>query len=265
MEETKYENILYEKNEKIAKIVLNRPAKLNTINRGMAIELKHALLDLEKDNNIKVGIITGSGEKAFSAGGDISIFPELLKDITAAYNWNKTGYDIHRFMERIEKPIIAAVNGYCLAGGLEIALACDFIIASDNASFGLAEITIGLVPAWGGSIRLPRAIPARRAKEMIYTGEPIDAQQAEKFGLVNKVVSLDQLNECVNEIAKKIADKSSLAIRVSKTIINHGLETADIDTGLILERGAVGIFTAGSDSKEGVKAFLEKKSSKFKS
>jgi enoyl-CoA hydratase/carnithine racemase len=264
MEDKRYENIIYDKDEKIAKITLNRPAKLNAITVELAMELKDALLDFEKDENIKVGIVTGSGEKAFSVGGDISMFPKILANITSSYNFNKLGYEIHRLMDRIEKPIIAAVNGYCFAGGLEIALACDFIIASDNASFGLAEITIGLVPAWGGMIRLPRAIPARKAKEMIYTGEPISVQEAEKIGLVNRIVPRAQLYEVVNEIAKKLANKSSLALRVAKSAINYGLETPDIDAGLFMERGAAGIFVAGGDSKEGISAFLEKRPPKFK-
>jgi len=264
MEDKRYENIIYDKSEKIAVITLNRPDKLNAINMEMAMELKDALLDLEKDENIKVGIITGAGEKAFCVGGDISTFPKILANITSSYNWNKLGYDIHRLMERIEKPLIAAVNGHCLAGGLEIALACDFIIASDNASFGLAEITIGIVPAWGGMIRLPRAIPARKAKEMIYTGESVSVQEAARIGLVNRVVPKSQLHEVVNEIAKKLADKSSLALKVAKNVINYGLETPDIDAGLLMERGAAGIFAAGEDSKEGVSAFLEKRKPKFK-
>ena len=264
MGDTRYKHIIYDSKENIAKITLSRPDRLNAINMELAIELKDALLDFEKDEETKVGIITGSGERAFSVGGDISMFPNILANITSAYNFNKLGYDIHRFMDRIEKPIIAAVNGYCFAGGLEIALACDFIIASDNASFGLAEITIGLVPAWGGMIRLPRAIGARRAKEMIYTGEPISAQDAERIGLVNRVVPRAQLHEVVGEIAKKLVNKSSLALRVAKNVINYGLETPDIDAGLWMERGAAGLFVAGEDSKEGVRAFLEKRRPNFK-
>lgn len=264
MENKRYENIIYEKNEKIARIILNRPEKLNAINMEMAMELKDALLDFEKDENIKVGVITGAGKKAFSVGGDISIFPKLLANITSAYNWNKVGYEIHRLMDRIEKPIIAAVNGYCLAGGLEIALACDIIIASDDASFGLAEITIGIVPAWGGMIRLPRAIPARRAKEMIFTGESISAKEAEKIGLVNRIVPKDQLEETVNQIANKLAEKSSIALRIAKSVINYGLETSDIDSALAIERGAAAMLTGGEDAKEGINAFLGKRLPRFK-
>jgi enoyl-CoA hydratase len=167
-------------------------------------------------------------------------------------------------MERIEKPIVAAVNGYCFAGGLEMALACDFIIAADNASFGLAEITIGVLPGWGGLTRLPRAIPVRKAKEMIYTGEPISAQEAEKVGLVNRVVPKPQLYEVVNEIAKKLANKSSLALRMAKKAMNYGLEVSSMDAALFVERGAACIVSAGEDSQEGIRAFLEKRPPKFK-
>lgn len=233
MADNKYKYILYEKKDWIATITFNRPKALNAIHIEMAEELKNALSDFKDDEETKVGILTGSGEKAFCSGGDISMFSEKLTDTTAVYKWLRTGEDIHRsLMERIEKPIIAAVNGYCFAGGLEMALACDFIIASDNASFGLAEITIGVLPGWGGMTRLPRAIPARKAKEMIYTGELISAQEAERIGLVNRVVPKPQLYEAVNEIAKKLASKSSLALRMAKKAINYGLEASSMDVAL---------------------------------
>lgn len=265
MAEKKYEYILYEKKDRIATITFNRPKVFNAINVEMAEELKDALSDFKDDEETKVGILTGAGEKAFCAGGDISMFSEKLTDTTAVYKWLKTGEDIHRLlMERIEKPIIAAVNGYCFAGGLEMALACDFIITSDNASFGLSEITIGVLPGWGGMTRLPRAIPVRKAKEMIYTGEPINAQEAEKIGLVNRVVPKSQLNEVVTEIAKKLVNKSSLALRMAKKTLNHGLEVSSMDAALFLERGATCIVSAGEDSQEGIRAFLEKRPPKFK-
>ena len=260
-----YEYILYEKKDRIATITFNRPKALNAINIEMAEELKDALSNFKDDEETKVGILTGSGEKAFCSGGDISMFSEKLTNTTAVYKWLRTGEDIHRLlMERIEKPIIAAVNGYCFAGGLEMALACDFIIASDNASFGLPEITIGVLPGWGGMTRLPRAIPMRKAKEMIYTGEPISAQEAEKIGLVNRVVPKIQLSNVVIEIAKKLAVKSSLALRMAKKTLNHGLEVSSMDAALFLERGATCIVSAGEDSQEGIHAFLEKRPPKFK-
>jgi enoyl-CoA hydratase len=265
MADNKYKYILYEKKDWIATITFNRPKALNAIHIEMAEELKNALSDFKDDEETKVGILTGSGEKAFCSGGDISMFSEKLTDTTAVYKWLRTGEDIHRLlMERIEKPIIAAVNGYCFAGGLEMALACDFIIASDNASFGLAEITIGVLPGWGGLTRLSRAIPVRKAKEMIYTGEPISAQEAEKIGLVNRVVPRSQLVDVVNEIAKKLAEKSSTALRMAKKAMNYGLEVSSMDAALFLERGAVCIVSAGEDSQEGIKAFLEKRPPKFK-
>ncbi|MGD0627118.1 MAG: enoyl-CoA hydratase/isomerase family protein [Thermodesulfobacteriota bacterium] len=265
MGDKSYECILYEKKDGIATITFNRPKALNAINIEMAEELKDALSDFKDDEETKVGILTGAGEKAFCSGGDISMFSEKLTNTTAVYEWLRTGEDIHRLlMERIEKPIIAAVNGYCFAGGLEMALACDFIIASDNAKFGLAEITIGVLPGWGGMTRLPRAIPVRKAKEMIYTGEPISAQEAEKIGLVNRVVPKSQLYDVVIEIAKKLAAKSSLALRIAKKTLNHGLEVSSMDAALFLERGATCIVSAGEDSQEGIRAFLEKRPPKFK-
>jgi enoyl-CoA hydratase len=265
MGDKRYEHILYEKKDRIATITFNRPKVFNAINVEMAEELKDALSDFKDDEETKVGILTGSGEKAFCSGGDISMFSEKLTNTMAVYKWLRTGEDIHRLlMERIEKPIIAAVNGSCFAGGLEMALACDFIIASDNASFGLAEITIGVLPGWGGLTRLPRAIPVRKAKEMIYTGEPISAQEAEKIGLVNRVVPKSQLYEVVNEIAKKLANKSPLALKMAKRAMNYGLEVSSMDAALFVERGAVCIVSAGEDSQEGIKAFLEKRPPKFK-
>ena len=266
MGEKAYETIHYEKKDRIATIILNRPDVRNAINQEMATELLEALRDFKEDKETKVAIITGSGEKIFCAGGDIAMFFEkLANDSMARYDWLVTGEEITRLlMERIEKPIIAAVNGHCLAGGLELALACDFIIAAENTTFGLAEIDIGLIPGWGGTTRLLRAIPARKAKEMIYTGARIDAQEAEKLGLVNKVVPKGQAYEAALVIAQKIADKSSYTLRLAKKALTYGLEVSGMDAALFIERGAASLASEGEGFQEGVRAFLEKRPPKFK-
>lgn len=261
-----YETILYEKKDKIATITFNRPDVQNAINEKMANELMNVLHDFKEDEELKVAVITGLGEKTFCAGGDIEMFFEkLVPSSMARYNWLIAGEDITRIMmERTEKPIIAAVNGHCIAGGLEIALACDFIIAAENATFGFAEINIGLIPGWGGTTRLLRAIPVRKAKEMIYTGDRINAHEAEQLGLVNKVVSKGKAYETALDVAKKIASKSSYTLRLTKKALTYGLETASMDVALFVERGAASLASEGEGFKEGVKAFLEKRPPQFK-
>jgi enoyl-CoA hydratase/carnithine racemase len=266
MGEKAYETIHYEKKNRIATIILNRPDVRNAINQEMAAELINALHDFKNDKETKVGILTGSGEKTFCAGGDISMFfDKLAGDSMARYDWVVTGEEITRLlMERTEKPIIAAVNGHCLAGGMELALACDFIIAAENATFGLAEIDIGLIPGWGGTTRLLRAIPARRAKEMIYTGTRIKAQEAEKLGLVNQVTPQGRAYEAALEIAGKIAKKSSFTLRLAKKALTYGLEVSGMDVALFVERGAASLASEGEGFQEGVRAFLEKRPPKFR-
>ncbi|MBI5584805.1 MAG: enoyl-CoA hydratase/isomerase family protein [Deltaproteobacteria bacterium] len=266
MGEKNYQTIGYEKNDRIATITLNRPTVRNAINQEMASELIDALSDFKEDQEAKVGILTGAGEKIFCAGGDIAMFFEkLAKDSQARYDWVVTGEEITRLlMERTEKPIIAAVNGHCLAGGLELALACDFIVAAENAKFGLAEINIGLLPGWGGTTRLLRAIPVRKAREMIYLGEPIDAQQAEGLGLVNRVTPPGRAYETTLEIARKIAAKSSYTLRLAKKALTYGSEVSGMDVALFVERGAASLASEGEGFQEGIAAFLEKRPPQFK-
>jgi enoyl-CoA hydratase/carnithine racemase len=266
MADTHYETLLYDKKNRIGIITLNRPDVQNAINQQMAAELLEILQDFKEDQETKVAVITGSGEKIFCAGGDISMFFEkLANDSMARYDWLITGENITRLMmERAEKPIIAAVNGHCLAGGLELALACDFIIASDNASFGLSEINIGLVPGWGGTTRLLRSIPLRKAKEMIYTGERINAVEAEKLGLVNRVVPKGEALQAALETAAKIASKSSYTLRLAKKALTYGLEVSGMDAALFVERGAASLASEGEGFQEGIRAFLEKRPPQFK-
>jgi enoyl-CoA hydratase len=266
MEGKNYETLLYDKKEGVATITLNRPDLMNSINRRMADEILDALQDVKTDQTVKVAILTGAGEKIFCAGADLNLFMnELVGNSAAQYDWLDKGLEITRFaLELHDKPIIAAINGACLAGGLELALACDFMIAAENASFALAEVGIGVLPGWGGTTRLPKAIPPRRAKELIYTADRFKADEAFRLGLVNRVVPKGQAYESALETAKKIASMDSRTLKMAKKALNRITETADMDTALWCERGAAFISSTGEGFKEGVSAFLEKRPPKFK-
>jgi enoyl-CoA hydratase/carnithine racemase len=229
----------------------------------MQKELLKALRHCRDDDETRIIIITGAGEKAFCVGAEI----EGFKGMTAIKGYRlmrDLGYEVHRLMEVMEKPIIAAVNGYCLAGGLEVALSCDIIIAAEEAQFGVPEINIGIIPGWGGSVRLPRAIGARRAKEWIMTGKRFSAAEAERVGLVTRVVPRVALMAEVRKLAEELVVKSPNALRMAKMVINLSLEAGGIDAGLAIERGAISVLFGSEDCREGVAAFLEKRSPQFK-
>jgi len=261
--EKQYKYLLCENANSITTITLNDPGKLNALNLTMQKELLHALRYFRDDDKTKVIIITGAGEKAFCVGADIQIF----KGITAIKGYRlmrDLGYEIHRLMEVMEKPIIASVNGYCLAGGLEVALACDFILAIEEAQFGAPEINIGIIPGWGGSVRLPRAIGLRKAKEWIMTGKRFSAVEAERLGLVNKIVPRALLMEEAKKFAVELLGKPPNALKMAKMVTNLSLETPDIDSALAIERGAVSVLLGSEDCAEGVAAFVGKRSPRFK-
>ena len=258
-----YELIIYEIRQRIAWIILNDPKRHNAMSELMQREIKAALLESQEDENVRVIIFTGKGERSFSVGANINVFSNI--NSLAGYKLMRDiGYEIHRLMERIEKPIIAAVNGYCMAGGLELALACDLIFATENSVFSAPEINLGIIPGWGGTVRLPRAVPIRKAKEWIMTGEQFSADEALRFGLINEIVPRPQLEQRVEEFANKLANKSSNALRMAKMSINYSLESADIDAGLAIERGAISTLFGTEDCKEGVQAFLTKRKPIFK-
>lgn len=263
MSRLKKRYLLCENTDGVTIITLNDPKKLNALNRTMQIELLETLRHIRDDEETKVIVITGAGEKAFCVGANI----ELFKGITAIKGYRlmrDPGYEIHRLMEVMEKPIIAAVNGYCLAGGLEVALACDFILAVEEAQFGAPEINIGIIPGWGGSVRLPRAIGVRRAKEWIMTGKHFSASEAERLGLVNRIVSRTELMSETRKIAAELAAKSPLALKMAKMVINLSIETGDLDAALAIERGAISVLFGSKDCAEGIEAFLEKRPPQFK-
>jgi len=254
-------NVIYEKSEGIAIITINRPDALNALNAETIDEILQCLEDIAKDDNVRAVILTGAGPKAFCAGADI----KAMKGMTAldARKLSQMGYKLCKAIENLEKPVIAAINGYALGGGLEVAMACDLRIASEKARMGQTEINIGLIPGWGGTQRLPRLVGKTLAKEMVFTGKMIDAQTAYQRGLVNKVVPPEQLMDAAKEMAKELANKAPVALKLSKMLINHGLET-DLDTALVLEREAFGVVASTEDLQEGVSAFLEKRKPVFK-
>ncbi|MGW8192680.1 MAG: enoyl-CoA hydratase-related protein [Desulforhopalus sp.] len=250
-----YENIIYQKEENIAVITFNRPEAMNALNNQTRAEFREAIDAVAADDEIKVLILTGSG-KSFVAGSDIKEFNKTTPFV--AHNIVRLG----EMVEKLEKPVIAAVNGFCLGGGCEIAMGCDIIIASEKAKFGQTEINIGIIPGGGGTQRLQRLIGVCRAKELIYTGDIIRADEADRIGLVNRVVPMDELMPTAKEMAKKIATKSAAALKLAKTAINRGMQT-NLESGLKYEYELYSISLSLEDKVEGVNAFLEKRTPKF--
>ncbi|ABB14662.1 enoyl-CoA hydratase-related protein [Carboxydothermus hydrogenoformans] len=247
--------------EGIAILTINRANVLNALNTEVLLELKKVLSQIKEDTSIKVVIITGAGEKAFVAGADIS---EMVKQsVDEGYRYSRLGQEVLALIENLPQPVIAAVNGYALGGGCELAMACDMRIASEKAKFGLPEINLGIIPGFGGTKRLTELVGKAKAMELILTGEMIDAAQAERLGLVNQVVKADKLLETAKTLAQKIASKSQIAVRAAKLAVNKSLYT-DIETANACEAGLFGVCFASEDRKEGMMAFLEKRPAKFK-
>ncbi|MEM2925825.1 MAG: enoyl-CoA hydratase-related protein [Halobacteria archaeon] len=256
-----FENILIEKEEGIAILKINRPEKLNSLNSKALQELEAALDLIERDSESKVVILTGSGERAFIAGADIAEMKD--KNEIEARKFAELGHRITAKLEAMGKPVIAAVNGYALGGGCEIAIACDIIIASENAIFGQPEVSLGICPGWGATQRLARWIGIGKAKELIYTGNRIDAREAERIGLVNKVVPLEKLMQVAREIGNKIASNAPLAVKYAKEAINEGVYKS-ITSGFKLEVELFGKCFAAEDQKEGMLAYLQRRKAQFK-
>lgn len=256
-----YKNTLYEKSEGIATITINRPKALNALNKEVILEILSELDDARKDEDIGVIVITGAGDRAFSAGADIKMMKDV--DPLRARELSRLGHRMCGEIEALEKPVIAALNGYTLGGGLELAMACDLRIASEKARLGQPEINIGLIPGWGGTQRLPRFVGRGVAKEMIFTGKMISAKDAERLGLVNKVVSPDQLESTVKELANEIINKPPVGIKMAKELINSSLETP-LTVGVVHEAECFGVIASTEDFKEGLTAFLEKRKPRFK-
>ena len=256
-----YKTLIYEKKDNIGILTVNRPDKLNAISNELTSELRSLLGELEKEEKLRVLVITGAGDKAFVAGADIK---ELVdRDARIGRRVSRERQEVFSRLENLPVPVIAAVNGYALGGGLELALACNIRICSEKAQFGAPEVKLGIIPGDGGTQRLPRLIGLGRAMEMILTGDFIDAQEAHRIGLVNGVYSPEELMDKAMELAQKIASRPPLAIRYAKEAVNRSQE-GDTASGFSLESYLHALTCTTEDKKEGVAAFLEKRKGKFK-
>ena len=243
------------KSNGIATVKINRPDKLNAMNMDVARELVSVFTQLDTDNDVKVIILTGEGEKAFSAGADIEYMSKISADESVEYA--KLGQLVTNTIELVSKPTIAAVNGFALGGGCEVAMSCDIRIAADTARMGQPEVTIGIPPGWGGTQRLMRIVGIAKAKELVYTGKMIKADEAEKIGLVNQVVPLASLMEETMKMANQIAAISVSGVKMSKIAINKG-RNADLDTGLGIELLAWRNCFTDPDREQRMTAFVNK-------
>ncbi|MGB8781074.1 MAG: enoyl-CoA hydratase-related protein [Candidatus Bathyarchaeia archaeon] len=256
-----FKSIIYEKSEGVATITLNRPEALNVFSKEVVEEILRALEDVKNDENVRVVVLTGAGEKAFSAGADI----KAMAGMTAlkGRELSLMGENLCLALENLEKPVVAAINGYALGGGLEVAMACDLRIASENARMGQTEVNFGLIPGWGGTQRLTRLVGMTKAKELVFTGKMLDARTAEQLGLINMVTPVDKFRETVRQFALELASKPPVALRVAKALINKGANIS-LDSALALEREGFGVVASSEDLKEGVSAFAEKRKPVFK-
>ncbi len=246
----------------VATLTLNRPEAMNAITQRMKDELGDALTALEADTTVRVLVITGAGEKAFCAGADIKERSGTDPAPAEFFARQKATHQLFTRIEQFSRPVIAALNGVALGGGAEIALCADIRIAADTASFGLTEVNLGVIPAGGGTQRLPRLIGAAKAKELIFLGARMKAAQALELGLVSRVVPATDLQSAVRELAATLAAKPPLALRFAKQAIDQGMQT-DLHTAMDFELYAASILFASEDRKEGMRAFLEKRSPRF--
>jgi enoyl-CoA hydratase len=254
-----YETITLNVADRIATITVNRPDKLNALNNRVIAELGEMIDSLRADRDVGGIILTGAG-RAFVAGADISELEEVAGDSAEALA--KRGQSVFRRFETSPKPTIAAVNGFALGGGCELAMACHVRVASENAKFGQPEVKLGLIPGYGGTQRLPRLVGKGRALQLLLTGEMIDAQEAFRIGLVNRVVAANELLSAANAMMRAMLANAPLALAACVTAVNDGADAA-LDTALALEASAFGRLGATDDKREGTRAFLEKRAATF--
>jgi enoyl-CoA hydratase len=255
-----FKHLNFDISDTIGTLTFNRPKALNALNHELVQEVGAVLDLIEQDPGVRVLVLTGAGDKAFVAGADISELTQL--DALGAKKFATLGQKTFARLESLPIPVIAAVNGFALGGGTEVALACDFIYASEKAVFGLPEITLGIIPGFGGTQRLARVVGPNRAKELIYTGKTFPASDALAYGLVNQVCAPEALMDTVMKTAKAMALKGRVAIQAAKESIKNGLAT-DLETGCKIEANAFALCMASPDAKEGTQAFLEKRKAKF--
>jgi enoyl-CoA hydratase len=254
-------NILLEKKGEIAKITINRPQVLNALNKETLLEMTKIVLSIEKDKKIKAVIIKGAGDKAFIAGADIKEMKDM--NVLEAKQFSEIGHHLFDCIRQSRLPYIAMINGYALGGGCELLMACDITIASKNAKFGQPEINLGISPGFCGTQCLPRLVGRAKAKEIMLTGENINAEEAHRIGLINHIVEPEQLEEKTYEIAMKVASKSPVQTSFIKSLVNKGADI-DMHSACALE---ISYFSSGfgtEDQKEGMTAFLEKRKPNFK-
>jgi enoyl-CoA hydratase/carnithine racemase len=255
-----FENLLYEKRNGIAYVTINRPEKLNALNRKIMEELYECFQDIERDDEVRAVILTGAGEKAFVGGADIN---ELaVRTPVEGKEKSVRGQKVLDFIEHLGKPVIAAINGYALGGGCELAMACTLRIASEHARLGQPEVKLGLIPGYAGTQRLPRLVGKGLALEMLLSGDPISASEAYRIGLVNQVVPAPDLIATAEKLAQKITANAPLAVKFVLEAVNHGLEMPEAE-GQFLEATLFGLCCTTADMKEGTQAFLEKRPAKF--
>ena len=255
-----YENLLYEKRDGIGYVTINRPEKLNALNDATVKELHHVFSAIADDEQVRVVILTGAGEKAFVAGADIN---ELaVQTPVQGKERSQFGQKVLDLIENLGKPVIVAINGYALGGGCELAMACTLRIASENAQWGQPEVTLGIIPGYGGTQRLPRLVGKGLAMELILTGKRISAEEAHRIGLVNHVTSKEELLPTAEKIARQIMANAPLAIRFCLEAVNSGLEMPQ-DEALLLEATLFGLICATEDRREGTRAFVEKRKANF--
>jgi enoyl-CoA hydratase len=255
-----YETLLYDLRNGIAGVKINRPEKLNALNRRVMEELLACFQAVQRDDAVRVVILTGSGEKAFAAGADIGELAAL--DPVEGKLTSEFGQQVLNCIENLGKPVIAAINGFALGGGCELALACTFRLAADTARLGQPEVKLGLIPGYGGSQRLPRLVGKCRALELILTGDAVSAPEAYRLGLVNRVVPAADLLAEAEKLALKIIAQAPLAVKFALEAVQHGLETPAAE-GQLLEATLFGLCCGTADMKEGTSAFLEKRPAKF--
>jgi len=244
----------------VARITVHRPDKLNALNAATVSELERAFHAVASDSSVRGVIITGSGEKAFVAGADIAELATM--DPLTGIATSRQGQDAFRFLETMRKPVLAAINGFALGGGLELALACHLRVASSNARFGLPEVKLGIIPGYGGTVRLPRVVGRGRALELILTGEMIDAQEALRIGLVNRVVEPVALQQEATQLMGRITANGPVALAMALESVDHAAATSTHDA-LTLESDLFGLLAGTADMREGMKAFLEKRPARF--
>ncbi len=256
-----YQNLQFDRHDGIATLTVNRPDKLNALNEATIRELGAAVERIAADASTRGVILTGSGAKAFVAGADIAELSRMgpIDGIEVS----RLGQRVFRSIELLGKPVIAAVNGFALGGGCELALACHLRVASENARFGLPEVKLGIIPGYGGTLRLPRIVGKGRALELILTGEMIDAAEAHRIGLVNRVAAPGALLDEAGELMRTIIRNGPVALRLAIECTTRGLDL-DMDDGLALESNLFGLLAATDDMREGMSAFLEKRTAEFK-